>query len=61
MLVAVRAVHCGKLLDEISHHIGMGDDSGDADGMIGLRIALDEFEETASVTRRWSRVMCCER
>ena len=38
------ALHCGQLLDEIAHDTGMSNDSGDADGAIGSRVALDEFE-----------------
>jgi hypothetical protein len=43
-LVAGHALHCGQLLDEIGHDTGMSNDSGDADGTIGSRVALDEFD-----------------
>jgi hypothetical protein len=43
-LVAGHALHCGQPLDEIGHDTGMSNDSGDADGTIGSRVALDEFE-----------------
>jgi hypothetical protein len=43
-LIAGHALHCGQLLDEIGHDTGMSNDSGDADGTIGSRVALDEFE-----------------
>ena len=43
-LIAGHALHGGQLLDEIGHDTGMSNDSGVADGTIGSRVALDEFE-----------------
>jgi hypothetical protein len=35
---------CGQLLDEIGHDTGMSNDTADANGTIGSRVALDESE-----------------
>jgi hypothetical protein len=43
-LIAERALHCGQLLDEIGHDTGMSNDTAEADGTIGSRVALDESE-----------------
>jgi hypothetical protein len=39
------------LLDEIGHDTGMSNDSRDAGGTIGSRVALDEFELGISAGR----------
>jgi hypothetical protein len=43
-LVAGRALHCGRPLDEIGRDTWDEHDSGDADGTIVSRVALGEFE-----------------